>query len=99
MFSDGSKQERHARSATTYPCITLFSVNSKPPIFPTANTVEICQKAGVSTVAAEFATLFDTSLGIPRYSIYALDPAKVGGIGKVGRSDNWHQTAGLFIWS
>ncbi|KAJ7384696.1 Endonuclease domain containing 1 [Desmophyllum pertusum] len=81
-----------------------FSVNGQPPIFPAGNTVAICQtgevpETGKVPIDDKFATLFQTNLGIPRYSIYALDPDKVKAIvgSGVSRSATWHQTEGIAL--
>lgn len=82
-------------------CLNKFAVNGQAPIFATANTVAICQRVKESKVDAEYATLFDTSLRIPRYSVYAVDPVKVGEIPKTSdrSGDTWKPTPGLFIYS
>ena len=77
-------------------CLTWFSVNGKPPTFPAGNTVAICQLVPERKYV-EFATLFDKTLGIPRYSIYALDPVDVQAIGTANRKDKWYETEGLFM--
>ncbi|KAJ7384697.1 DNA/RNA non-specific endonuclease [Desmophyllum pertusum] len=105
-----SQQEGHGRMLPAQQphiqygaqCIVQFSVNGKPPSFPAGNTVAICQTGEVPEsdtvpVDGKFATLFQTNLGIPRYSIYALDPVQVKAIGSVVRKDRWHQTEGIAL--
>ncbi|KAJ7384694.1 hypothetical protein OS493_020277 [Desmophyllum pertusum] len=64
--------------------------------FPAGNTVAICQLVPERKYV-EFATLFDKTLGIPRYSIYALDPVDVQAIGTANRKDKWYETEGIAL--